>query len=117
MDATLERTQLTDRQRVRDAFAELKTLGYFAREAEADGWRAVPVDRIRNVEKVVFWHKKEIESFAENTLVRKLHLQHFARDTDEILEIVRGYGLSATVEEGRYGGVVILPNRGNSGQN
>lgn len=101
---------LRDRDRLRNAFQELRALGYWARGSQEDGWDAVPEDILKRDGKVVFWHANEtpIAFNDHGDLVKVLHLQHKTRDSDEIARLLGQYGLQVQIDDDAAA-VIVLP--------
>lgn len=104
------RTDVTDRQRLETAFEEFRARKFWARQAQADGWDAVPEDAIRRGKGVVFWHRNEGNVFADDgMLARPLHIKHFVVDTQEVRGVLKSCGLATEIDSGPIGGVNVLP--------
>lgn len=98
IDARTGAWGMRDRDRFRNAFQELRGLGYWSRsdqDGANSGWGAVPVDILRRDGKVVFWHTNEtaIAFNGDGDLVSPLHLHHKARDAQEIVRVLTTHGL------------------------
>lgn len=98
-----------DSEKLRAAFRALKATGWWARQRQEDGWKAVPEDIMRRAGKVVFWHAHEDAAFDDSGFLRRpLHLHHFDRDATELGETLVTHGLIVKIEGAR---VVVLPVR------
>lgn len=102
-------TPRNDRERIRAAFADFRRRGYWAREAQPDGWHAVPEDRLRRAGKVVFWHVNEVKICFDETgkLGALLHMNHFDKDAEEIAAILKSHDLRVKIDPVK--GVIVMP--------
>lgn len=104
---------MRDRDRFRNAFQELRAMGYWARSAQDganSGWGAVPVDVLRRDGKVVFWHDHEtsIAFNAQGDLISTLHLHHKVRDALEIVRVLIQHGLTGARITGSRGDEIVV---------
>lgn len=113
----------SDKDKLIGAVMELRALGYWAREAQRDGAKAVPEDVLKRGGKWVVTDERENGKFnADGNLgglvdtergVPKdctLHVHHQSRDAAEIVTVLRQHGLDAAiVNEGDCDEVVVYP--------
>ena len=113
----------SDRDKLLAAVQELRALGYWARESQRDGLKAVPEDVLKRGGKYMVTDEREKSKFnAEGTLggivdhergVPKdctLHVHHLSRDAEEIVTVLRQHGLDAAIiNDGDCDEVVVYP--------
>lgn len=102
-----------DRDRLRNAFNELRGLGYWAYAHADTGWDAVPDDVLKRDGKVVFWHANETRvAFNPNgDLINPLHLHHRYRDAPDIARLLKQFGLrSRIIGQPEAQAVVVEPS-------
>ena len=92
---------------VTKAFTELEKIGYFAKEnfwcCQSCGWSAVP----EGVEKVVFYHEQDNESWGADYLEHGLYLA-WNGDCKEIKNILESCGLKVEHDESEDTRIMIL---------
>ncbi len=99
---------LTDRDRIRDAFKDLRKLGYFARMnfwcCQTCAWYAVPEDK---AEKVVFFHHQDADSFDKiGNLEREMYLA-WSGDPQVIIDTLNNHDLIATHDGNEYTRIMV----------
>lgn len=111
----------SDRDKLLAAVQELRAMGYWARESQRDGLKAVPEDVLKRGGKYMVTDEREKSKFnADGNLgglvdlthgVPKdctLHVHHQSRDAEEIATVLRQHGLDAAiVNDGDCDEVVI----------
>jgi len=109
-ESVVEQDDLSDLRRLKNAFMEFRALGYWARIEQRDGMRAVPDDVLKRGGKFVLYDERETGAFDPGgNLRRDLHLHHFTKDSEEIIRLLRQYGLNAQIDpHGRVEGLVII---------
>ena len=111
MATTAPLNAVADRARLIAAFMELRTRGYWARENQLHGMRAIPEDVIKQGKKFAVTDEEENGKFdTDGNLVRdELHVHHRSQDAREIAEVLRQYGLPAEIRrDGAAEEVVIV---------
>lgn len=106
---------VSDKQRLKQAFLRLRERGYWAREQQRGGFKAVPEDIIKRGTSWVLYDEHEDGAFDPGgNLRRDLHLHHLSRDAQEIARFMREYGFTAVVIDGPKGEkeVVLRPPNG-----
>lgn len=106
-------TMGTDRERIAEAFKELRGRGYFARA----GWNVccstcaaaeVPRDK---TERAVFYLRRDADAFDCGRLRKTLWLK-WGGDANEIVGVLRAQGLKASWNGDRYTCIEVNPAEG-----
>lgn len=104
--------QLTDKEKVNQIFKSLRQAGYAAEQnytcCSTCGWSEIE-DDYGDVEKVVFYHRQDADSFKGKMLERPLYLA-WAGDGDEIVRIIEENGMSAEWKGTEQHRIAILPS-------
>lgn len=99
--AAMERTPVanrSDREKLLAAVLELRALGYWAREAQRDGIKALPEDVLKRGGKFMLTDERESAKFDEHdNLHGTLHVHHASKDATEIATLLRRHGLDAEI--------------------
>lgn len=112
--AVVEHAEETDAHRLREAFLALRDLGYWARERQPRGIRAIPEDVLKLGRSWVLWDEEASGSFDPGgNLRRALHLHHLSKDAAEIARFLRVRGFDVAITEGPKGEdeVIVHPAR------
>lgn len=101
----------SDKSRLLAAVLELRALGYWAREAQRDGVKALPEDVLKRGGKFMITDERENGKFDEHeNLHDVLHVHHASKDAAEIATLLKQHGLDAEiVKTGDVEEVVIRP--------
>lgn len=105
----------SDLDGLREAFAEFRKKGYWARMNQDGGLKAVPEDLIRRHGKWVYWDANEtVLAFdPAGNLKAPLHLRHTERDADDIVKTLERFGFPyrkrVGVDYSPNGGCMVFP--------
>lgn len=103
-----------DRTRLLAAFMDLRARGYWARENQRDGMKAVPENVIKGGKRFAVTDEAETGKFDADgpggNLLQDVHVHHRSQDAREIAEVLCQHGLDAEIRrDGDLDEVVIVP--------